>query len=63
MHREIAVNLIRPYLKKTDAKKSLQQLYALPWDNKTILPKKNKPKKDPVDFWSEIDKRTKKKSS
>ncbi|WP_121665238.1 hypothetical protein [Mesonia aquimarina] len=60
MHRELVVSMLRPHLKKQDAQKSLEQLYALPWDKKSAK-KKNKTPEEIKAFWKDIDKRTPKK--
>jgi hypothetical protein len=56
LHREIVLSLLLPNMKEADRKKPASHIYPLPWDKKA----KKAPVKDPLDFWADIDKRTKK---
>ena len=46
-------------IKKQYAKKTMQELYPLPWDQQKKLPGKKKKNIDAAEFWADIDKRTK----
>jgi hypothetical protein len=58
MHRELIVTILSPHMSKADRNKPISKIYPFPWDAKPVKVKADK--KNPLEFWEEIDKRTKK---
>jgi len=51
--RVLLVQMVRPHLKKSEQRKSVNQIYPLPWDKKVVKEKITKEKANA--FWNRID--------